>query len=248
MWFRNLQIYRLGDDWKWDAARLSEKLAQAGFQACGAFDMQSRCWVPPRGEEGELLVAVNRQWLIALGVEQKLLPAAVIRQYTQARVAELEAKQGFKAGRAQERDLREQVTAELLPRAFVKRRLVYVWIDPINHWLVVDAASPTKAEEVLEHLKGTLDDLPPNVDVLPVRVTVKTIGSLPVSAPVASVTATDTVGSTGAGPMIVTLCVAVVVLPKTSVAVHVIVVTPTANRLPVGTPVRVTATPISSSP
>ncbi len=80
-------------------------------------------------------------------------------------------------------------------------------------------------------------------DVLPVRVTVKTIGSLPVSAPVASVTATDTVGSTGAGPMIVTLCVAVVVLPKTSVAVHVIVVTPTANRLPVGTPVRVTATP-----
>ncbi len=119
MWFRNLQIYRLGDDWKWDAARLSEKLAQSGFQACGAFDMQSRGWVPPRGEEGELLVAVNRQWLIALGVEQKLLPAAVIRQYTQARVAELEAKQGFKAGRAQARDLREQVTAELLPRAFV---------------------------------------------------------------------------------------------------------------------------------
>jgi recombination associated protein RdgC len=160
MWFRNLQIYRLSDEWKWDAAGLSEKLGQAGFQACGAFDMQARGWVPPRGEEGELLLAVNRQWLLALGVEQKLLPAAVIRQYTQARIAELEAKQGFKAGRAQARDLREQVTAELLPRAFVKRRLVYVWIDPIHHWLVIDAASPAKAEEVLEHLKGTLDDLP----------------------------------------------------------------------------------------
>jgi len=160
MWFRNLQIYRLGDEWQWTAAHLGEKLAQAGFHACGAFDMESRGWVPPRGEEGELLVAVNRQWLIALGVEQKLLPAGVIRQYTQARLAELEIAQGFKPGRAQARELREQVTAELLPRAFVKRRLVYVWIDPVNRWLIVDAASPAKAEEVLEHLKKTLDDLP----------------------------------------------------------------------------------------
>ncbi|HZV55514.1 MAG TPA: recombination-associated protein RdgC [Rhodocyclaceae bacterium] len=160
MWFRNLQIYRLGVEWKWDATRLTEKLAHAAFRGCGAFDMQSRGWVPPRGEEGELVVTVNRQWLIALGVEQKLLPATVIRQYTQARVAELEAQQGFKAGRAQARDLREQVTAELLPRAFVKRRLVYAWIDPVNRWLVIDAASPAKAEDVLEQLKLTLDDLP----------------------------------------------------------------------------------------
>jgi len=160
MWFRNLQIYRLGDEWPWDAQGLTEKLAKSAFQGCGAFDMQSRGWVPPRGEEGELLVSVNRQWLIALGIEQKLLPTTVIRKYTQARIAELEARQGFKAGRAQARDLREQVTAELLPRAFVKRSLVYAWIDPVNRWLVVDAASPAKADEVLEHLKLTLEDLP----------------------------------------------------------------------------------------
>jgi recombination associated protein RdgC len=160
MWFRNLQIYRLGDDWNWDAARLGERLARAAFQPCGGFDMQSRGWVPPRGEEGELLVSVNRQWLIALGIEQKLLPGSVIRQYTQSRLDELESKQGFKPGRAQARDMREQVTAELMPRALVTRRLVYAWIDPINHWLVIDAASPAKAELVLEHLKLTLDDLP----------------------------------------------------------------------------------------
>jgi len=160
MWFRNLQVYRLADDWKWDSSRLTEILAKGTFQSCGAFDMESRGWVPPRGEEGELLVSVNRQWLIALGIEQKLLPATVIRQYTQTRIVELEAKQGFKAGRAQARDLREQVTAELLPRALVKRSLVYAWIDPVNRWLVVDAASPAKAEQVLDHLKITLKELP----------------------------------------------------------------------------------------
>lgn len=160
MWFRNLQIYRLDSDWNQTAERFAERLATTVFQPCGGFDMQSRGWVPPRGEEGELLVAVNSQWLIALGIEQKLLPATVIRQYTQARIAELETLQGFKAGRAQARDLREQVTAELLPRAFVKRGLVYVWIDPVSRWLVVDAASPARAEQVLEHLKTTLNDLP----------------------------------------------------------------------------------------
>jgi recombination associated protein RdgC len=160
MWFRNLQIYRLAEDWQWESSRLAEKLARAAFQPCGGFDMQSRGWVPPRGEEGELLVSVNRQWLIALGVEQKLLPGSVIRQYTQSRLDELENKQGFKPGRAQARDMREQVTAELMPRALVTRRLVYAWIDPINHWLVIDAASPAKAELVLEHLKMTFDDLP----------------------------------------------------------------------------------------
>lgn len=160
MWFRNLQIYRLGNEWNWSIEHFADKLAKAVFQPCGAFDMQSRGWVPPRGEEGELLVSVNRQWLIALGIEQKLLPSTVIRQYTQARIGDLETRQGFRAGRAQARDLREQVTAELLPRAFVKRSLIYAWIDPVNRWLVVDAASPAKAEEVLDHVKLTLGDLP----------------------------------------------------------------------------------------
>lgn len=160
MWFRNLQIYRLGDEWRWDVHQLAERLARTGFQACGALDMQSRGWVPPRGESGELVLSVNRQWLLALGVEQKLLPASVVRQYAQGRIAELEAQQGYKVGSRQARDIREQITAELLPRALVKRRLTYAWIDPVNHWFVVDAASPAKAEEVIEQLKDSLDDVP----------------------------------------------------------------------------------------
>lgn len=160
MWFRNLQIYRLTDDWTWDAAALGERLATAVFRKCGALDMQSRGWLPPRGEGDELLLTVNRQWLIALGTEQKLLPASVVRQYTQTRLDELEASRGFKPGRKEARDIRDQVTTELLPRAFVRRRVTHAWIDPVHRWLVVDAASPAKAEELIEHLKLTLDALP----------------------------------------------------------------------------------------
>ena len=160
MWFRNLRFFRLGDNWKLDTPSLESKLAGARFVPCGASEMQSQGWVPPRGVEGEYVFSVGLQQLVALGVEQKLLPSSVVKQYVQGRLEALEAKQGYKPGRGQIREIREQVTAELMPRAFVKRRLTYVWIDPVNRWLVVDAASAGKVDEVLEQLKRALDELP----------------------------------------------------------------------------------------
>lgn len=58
------------------------------------------------------------------------------------------------------RELREQMTLELLPRAFIRRRSTFGWIDPINGWLVIDAAAPAKAEEFLEHLRKSVEGLP----------------------------------------------------------------------------------------
>lgn len=160
MWFRNLQIYRLTDDWSLDAGKLQEKLARHAFRGCAASDMQARGWVPPRGNEGELLISAQKQLLICLGVEQKLLPASVIRQYAQERLVAIEEQQGFKPGRKQALEVREAVTAELLPRAFVKRRLTYAWIDPHGGWFVIDAASPAKADELIEHLRLSIGELP----------------------------------------------------------------------------------------
>ncbi len=160
MWFRNLQIFRLTDEWDFSSAALGERLGRGAFRNCGATEMQSLGWVPPRGEPGELVVAVARQQLVALGVEQKLLPGSVVRQYTEERLVQIEASQGYKPGRKQAAEMREQVTLELLPRAFVKRRLTYAWIDPVGRWLVIDAASPAKGDEVVERLKESLGTLP----------------------------------------------------------------------------------------
>jgi recombination associated protein RdgC len=138
---------------------LRQALQNGIFQGCGASDRSARGWVPPRGEDGELVFSIARQQLIALGVEQKLLPASVVRQYAQAKLEQIEAAQGYKPGRKQRREITDQVETELLPRAFVKRGLTYVWIDPMNRWLLVDASSP-RADEVMEQLKLSLGELP----------------------------------------------------------------------------------------
>lgn len=159
MWFKNLQIYRLPTPWGMELAALEEQLGRGIFHRCPSNEPMSRGWVAPR-RDGSLVHALNRQWLLALAVEQRLLPGAVINDEVRERATAIEAQQGYAPGRKQLRELRERVAEELLPRAFTRRRTTHVWIDPQAGWFCVDAASPAKAEEVIEHLRGTLDDFP----------------------------------------------------------------------------------------
>jgi recombination associated protein RdgC len=159
MWFKNLQIYRLAPEWQPDLADFADQLARMPLQKCGSQDMQTLGWVEPR-PDGGLVHAVNGQWLIALGAEQKLLPASVVNQFARDRAREIEEAEGRRVGRKEQREIRERITEELLPRAFTRRRATWAWIDPVNRWLVVDAAAQGKAEEVLELLRKSLDTFP----------------------------------------------------------------------------------------
>jgi len=155
MWFRNLVLYRLPPGWSLSAAQLEEKLGTRPLQPCGALEMLSRGWIAPT-PNGRLLHALEQHYLIALGVEQKLLPASIIRQEAQRRARVKEDSQGFPVGKRQMRDLKMQVTEELRARALSRQRSTRAWLDPQGGWCVVDAASPAKAEELIETLRDTL--------------------------------------------------------------------------------------------
>jgi recombination associated protein RdgC len=159
MWFKNLQIYRLPTPWAIDLAKLDEQLARGTFARCASHEPISRGWVAPR-KDGALVYASNRQWLIALAVEQRLLPSSVVNDEVRERADKLTDEQGYAPGRKALRELKERVTEELMPRAFTKKRTSFVWIDPQNGWFIVDAGSPGKAEEVIEHLRHCLDEFP----------------------------------------------------------------------------------------
>ncbi len=159
MWFKNLQVFRLTTPWKITAEELNSQLARIAFSQCASNEMQSQGWASPRNDD--LLVhSVNPQFLIPLMTEKKLLPSSVINQVTKARALEIEEEQGFAPGRKAMKDLKERITEELLPRAFGVKRNTMVWIDPVNRWLVIDASSPSKADEVIKLLLKCCDKLP----------------------------------------------------------------------------------------
>lgn len=159
MWFRNLQLYRLPAPWDITIDRLADQLGRLSFQPCGSQDPMSRGFTAPV-QDGGLVHSVGGQWMIALTVEQRLLPSSVVNETAEERAEEIEAQQGYKPGRKQIKEIKDAVMQELLPRAFTRRRRTYVWIDPTGGWLAIDASSRKGADVVIEALGKALDELP----------------------------------------------------------------------------------------
>jgi recombination associated protein RdgC len=159
MWFKNLQIYRLPAPWAYTPEQLEKALEPQSFVPASSNELLRQGWDSPRGN-GSLVHTVNKQMLILLGTEKKLLPNSVINQVAKAKAAELEEAQGFAPGKKAMKELKERVADELLPRAFSIRSNVWTWIDPVNGWLVVDAASPNKADDVIKLLLKAVDRMP----------------------------------------------------------------------------------------
>ncbi|MYM34876.1 recombination-associated protein RdgC [Duganella sp. FT94W] len=157
--FKNLQIYRLPAPWAMTADALASMLASQAFTPPSSNELLRQGWDAPR-PGGGLVHTVNKQMLLLLRTEKKLLPATVVNQVTKARAAELEEAQGFAPGKKAMKELKERVADELLPRAFSIQSTTPVWIDPVNGWLVVDAASPAKADEVIKLLLKAVDRMP----------------------------------------------------------------------------------------
>lgn len=159
MQIKNLRIYRLDPAWALDAAQLSDLLEQHQFQPGTSQDPLSLGWTEPRAGHG-LVYQNNGQILLCMRSEKKLLPSSVINQVARAKAAEIAEEQGYKPGRKQMQEIKEQVITELLPRAFPLIRDTQVWIDPVNRWLCVDAAAASTGDEVMGLLAKTINPFP----------------------------------------------------------------------------------------
>lgn len=159
MWFKNLKVYRLSQAFKPTNGDLAYGLSAKQFKPCGSLDMQSIGWVSPCEGWG-LTYAQGEQYLLALRSEKKVLPASVVNQATAARALEIEDQQGFKPGRKQTKEIREQIIDELLPKAFTTYRDTKVWLDLRNHWLVIDTGSNGSCDEVLGMLAKSIEPFP----------------------------------------------------------------------------------------
>ena len=161
MWFKNLQLYRLTSPLEHTPEALHALFVDRAFHPVGKQQLSSAGWVPPLGEAGEQLVhAASGRLLICLRHEERVLPAATVREALEARIADIEAKTSRKVRGQARSELKDEVIRDLLPRAFTRSRLTRAYIDPVVGWLVIDAASPRKAEEVTRLLRESLGSLP----------------------------------------------------------------------------------------
>lgn len=159
--FRNARFFRLDADFSIDAQRLEEALAGRRFRSCGPLEAATMGWTQPLGEEGQVLAhGVAGCLLVCARKQERLVPSAALSEALDERVAEIEAGEARAVGRSERRRLREQILAEMMPRAFTRSRRTLAYLDTQTNWLVVDAASDRRAEELVSLLRETLGSLP----------------------------------------------------------------------------------------
>lgn len=160
MFFKNLKSYRL-KSWELTAESLNEALEKFVYVEGSASSETSLGWVPPCSHASHNLVhAIEGQYLIMLRSDKKLLPSSVVNKYAKAKAAKIETEQGYKPGKKQMKEIKEQVITDLLPKAFTVSHDILVWIDSRNNWFVIDAASTNKADEVLGLFAKAVEPFP----------------------------------------------------------------------------------------
>ncbi len=174
MWFKNIRAYRLTSPFDLQAEKLEEKLSGRGFQPCAKSQAQSLGWVAPLGEESESLVhAANGRLLLCARREEKLLPATVVREQLEEKIAAIESEQARKVYRKERLSLKDEIVQDCLPRAFTRSSRIFLYLDPRANWLFVDSASAARAEEVLNLLRDCIGSFPvllPQVNNAPTAV------------------------------------------------------------------------------
>ena len=162
MWFRNLRAFRLPERLGLDAEALASRLSRRPFTPCLPAQPQSSGWVGALDDSAEALVhAAGPWWLLRLKREEKLLPPSVIRDECQPRGP----KGPGPAGACKAMQLTDEVTQDLMPRAFTRARDIEALLAERDGWLWVNQASAPRAEDLLSVLRDALGSLPAELPV-----------------------------------------------------------------------------------
>jgi recombination associated protein RdgC len=158
MFFKNLTLFRfpksaaeaLGDG-------LEKRLKKHALKPCAPLEMQARGWVSPYGRhEPGLSHQVGHYLLLTLGLEDKLLPPAVVNEVLAEKLAALAEERGKPVGGRERKRLKDEVLFDLMPRAFSRPGRLSGYFDLKRGWAVFDTSSVKAAEQFLTVLRESL--------------------------------------------------------------------------------------------
>ncbi len=160
MWFKNLRLYRLTEDWTLTPEELNEKLEPFCFNPCGSLDPLRYGFEPPLGRDSDLFVhAANGYIMICAKKQEKILPSGVIKEALEEKVQAIRDAESRSVSRKERDSMKDEIIFSLLPKAFTKSSLDYAYIAPQEKMIVVNSSSAKRAEDLLSKLREALGSL-----------------------------------------------------------------------------------------
>jgi recombination associated protein RdgC len=161
MWFKNLYFFTFTRPFELSEDQLEKHLAEHLFTPCASTEQSHFGWVNALGKQGHSTVhSANGNFLICARKEEKILPAPVIKDMIEAKVAQLEVEQARSATKKEREQFKEDIIFELLPRAFSRVTDTHAYINAEHNLIVVNSGSRGKAEDLLALLRKVIGTLP----------------------------------------------------------------------------------------
>jgi recombination associated protein RdgC len=162
MWFKNLLVYRLTQDIPFDAEALETALASKPARPCASQELTTYGFVAPfgKGEDAPFVHVSQDFMLIAARKEERILPGSVVRDAVKEKVEEIEAEQMRKVYKKERDQIKDEIIQAFLPRAFIRRSSTFAAIAPKQGLILVNSASPKRAEDLLSTLREVIGSLP----------------------------------------------------------------------------------------
>ena len=161
MWFKNLYFFAFTRPFELSEEDLEKHLSEHLFTPLASTEQSHFGWVNALGKHGHSSVhSANGNFLICARKEEKMLPASVIKDKLEEKINLLEQEQGRGATKKEKEQFKEDITFELLPRAFSRITDTHAYISPVNNIIVINSSSRGKAEDLLALLRKVIGTLP----------------------------------------------------------------------------------------
>ena len=175
MWFKNLLTYRLTQEVPFEPEALEAALASKPARPCASQELTTYGFVAPfgKGEDAPLVHVSGEYLLIAARKEERILPSSVVNDAVKEKVEEIETEQMRKVYKKERDQIKDEIIQAFLPRAFIRRSMIFAAIAPRQGVILVNSASAKRAEDLLSTLRevmGSLPVRPATVKIAPVAI------------------------------------------------------------------------------
>ena len=162
MWFKNLLTYRLTQEVPFEPEALEAALASKPARPCASQELTTYGFIAPfgKGEDAPLVHVSGEYLLIAARKEERILPSSVVNDAVKEKVEEIETEQMRKVYKKERDQIKDEIIQAFLPRAFIRRSMIFAAIAPRLGVILVNSASAKRAEDLLSTLREVMGSLP----------------------------------------------------------------------------------------
>ena len=164
MIFKNITLMKMAghsaEQWDIRCSLTGAALQQAAQKGCGLLQQCSVGFAPIIDGSDDLSNESGNCTLFRLSKQERKVPSSVLKAALKDRIESHRSRMNRTPGKRVRDQLKDEVLAELLPKAFVDETFYTAYIDWDSGMLVVNTASDRVAEMFVDRLRKVFESMP----------------------------------------------------------------------------------------